>query len=512
MPAHITAMLRRAAQIAPRGTATLCEERRRTWHEVAGRVARLAAGLRALGVQRGDRVAVLSENTDRFFETYFAIWWAGAVATPVNMRLAESEIAFRLEDSGAALVCVDPPHLGVGQRLAGGRPLLVLAEAAGVGLSTSEALIAAHPPAADADAGGDDLAFLIYTGGSTGRSKGVMLTHDNMVASGLVALQGIGYGRDSVYLHAGPMSHLADGMSIFAVTMAGATHVFLPRFTAEGCLALIERHRVTHLCLVPTAIEMLVQAAEGSGRDLSSLEQIQFGSSPMPDGTLARAVALWPGIRFLHGYGMTELSPVITLHPPETRRPAQAGALLKSCGKAAPNLEVRIVGPDGAELPRGQVGELIVRGPMVMKGYWNLPDETARALRGGWMHTEDAAWMDEEGYVYVVDRLKDMIISGGENVYSTEVENALSRLPGVLQAAVIGVPHPLWGEAVHAEVVPVPGASLSPEALIAGCRAQIAGYKCPKTVTIRTAPMPLTNAGKIDKKALRAEVAARGAP
>ncbi|MBX3530088.1 MAG: long-chain fatty acid--CoA ligase [Rhizobiaceae bacterium] len=512
MRSTITQGIRRAAQVNPRGIATICADRRRTWVQVTDRVARLAAGLQSLGVAKGDRVAVLSMNTDRYFELYYAIWWAGAVATPMNMRLAPAEIDFRLEDSGAKVLFLDAEHLPLygqlGSSKAGLSHVVAMEEKAD-GFITTEELIASNQPAEDAEANGDDLAFIVYTGGSTGRSKGVMLSHENVCQNGLSALYTIGYRQASVYLHAGPMSHLADGMSIFAVTLAAATHVFMPRFTVEECLRLIEAHRITHLCVVPTMVEMIVQGAEGGRHDVSSLEQIQFGSAPMPDGTLKRAVALWPDILFLHGYGMTELSPLITIHPPETRRPDIAGDLLKSAGKAGPNLEVRIVDAEGREVPRGTVGELICRGPTVMRGYWNLPEQTAKAIRNGWMYTEDAAWMDEEGYVYIVDRLKDMIISGGENIYSSEVENALSRIPGVQMAAVVGVPHPLWGEAVHAVIVPQPGAQLSAEFVIAECKKAIASYKCPKTVEFRTTDMPLTSAGKVDKKVLRAEVAGR---
>ncbi|MZR11677.1 AMP-binding protein [Maritimibacter sp. DP07] len=507
MEFQISQGLRRAAQVNPAGIATICGDRRKTWAETYDRVTRLAAGFVAMGVAPGDRVAILSENTDLFFEAYYAIWWCGAVATPINMRLAPAEVAYRLEDAGVRLLMFDDAHVDLVAELPSdlmtGIATIRLAAAPMDGVATSDSLIASHAPAPDAGAGGDDLAFIVYTGGSTGRAKGVMLTHTNICVNGLSAQQTIGYERSSVFLHAGPMSHLADGMSVFGVTLATGTHVFSPRFTVDGCLGLIAEHRVTHLCVVPTMVAMLVEGAENSARDLSSLTQIQFGSSPMPDGTLKRAVALWPDILFLHGYGMTETSPLITMHPLETRRPDVAGDLLRSCGQAVPHLDLRIVDDTGADLPPGEIGELVVRGPTVMKGYWNLPDVTARALRDGWMHTEDAAYMDENGYVYVVDRLKDMIISGGENIYSTEVENALSEIEDVAQVAVIGLPHDKWGEVVHAVITPAPGATPDEASVIAACKARIASYKCPKSVTFRTDPMPLTNAGKIDKKVLR---------
>ncbi len=510
MKSYITQGLSRAAQINPNGIATVCDERVRSWREVLDRVRRLAGGLRALGLREGDRVAILSMNSDRYFELYYAIWWAGGVATPMNMRLAPAEIDFRLEDSGATLLFLDREHLALFDQLGPVREtiahVVMMDDGAPAGMATLEGLVRDNAPAEDALRQGDDLALIIYTGGSTGRSKGVMLSHENLCANGMSALQTIGYDEASVYLHAGPMSHLADGMSTFALTLAAGTHVFLPRFTVESCLKLIQTRKITHVCLVPTMVEMLVSGAEKGSYDVSSLVQIQFGSSPMPEGTLTRAVALWPDILFLHGYGMTELSPLITMLPMAYRRPAVGGARLRSCGKAVPNLEVKIVDPEGRDLPPGQVGELICRGPTVMLGYWNMPEATAKAIRNGWMHTEDAAYMDEEGLFYVVDRLKDMIISGGENIYSTEVENVISRIAGVSQVAVIGVPHPLWGEAVHAVVAMAPGAAPLTEAeVIAQCKREIASYKCPKTVVFRTDAMPLTSAGKIDKKALRAE-------
>jgi len=505
---QISQGLSRAAQVNPNGIATICEDRARSWSQVLERVRKLAGALQGMGLRAGDRVGILSMNSDRFFELYYAIWWAGGVATPMNMRLAPAEIDYRLHDSGARFLFIDSEHVPLFTQLGPVKDDLervVLMDGEQDDMPTLEKLLATAEPVDDAGRAGDDLALIIYTGGSTGRAKGVMLSHDNLCANAMSALQTIGYDETSVYLHAGPMSHLADGMSTFGLTLAAGTHVFLPRFTVDACLALIEKHRVTHVCLVPTMVEMIVAGAEKGQRDVTSLVQIQFGSSPMPEGTLRRAVALWPDILFLHGYGMTELSPLITMLPLRWRRPSVGGDRLKSCGKAVPNLEVRIVDPDGREPPAGTVGELICRGPTVMLGYWNMPEATAKAIRNGWMHTEDAAYMDAEGFVYIVDRLKDMIISGGENIYSTEVENVISRVPGVSQVAVIGIPHPLWGEAVHAVVSMAPGASPVSEAeIIAFCKAEIASYKCPKTVVVQRDLLPLTSAGKIDKKALRA--------
>src|SRR4029077_16224723 len=254
------------------------------------------------------------------------------------------------------------------------------------------------------------------------------------------------------------------------------------------CLDALARHRITNVTLVPAMIAMMVNHPDAATFDLKALRQIQFGASPMPESTLRRAVELWPDVLFLHGWGMTELAPIGSALPYDLRVPAVAGARMRSCGHGILNCEVKIADAEGRELPRGSVGELVIRGPNVMLGYWNKPAETAAALRDGWLHTGDAAAMDEDGFITIVDRLKDMIISGGENIYSTEVENAIAAFPGVGEVAVIGIPDERWGEAVHAIVVPRADAKLDPEAVRAHCRTLIAGYKVPRSIEIRTTP------------------------
>ena len=506
MSSRLTQPLRRAAQINGKGVATICGERRRTWSEVAERVARLAGGLRRLGLDTGGRAAVLALNSDRYFELYSAIAWAGGVIVPMNTRLAAAENAYVIADSTPDLLLADDAGIALldAADVAAVKARVYTGDgAAPAGWVGYEALVAESEPAPDAGRHGADLAALCYTGGSTGKAKGVMLSHENLISNAMNVVGMVGYDKSSVYLHAGPMFHLADAMAVFSVTMIGATHVFVPKFEVGACVAAMAAHRVSHTCLVPTMITMLVNHPGIEDLDLSALQQLQYGSSPMPEATLRRAVALWPDIRFLHGWGMTETSPIGTLLPAELRRPAVAGDKLRSCGQGPLNGEVMIVDENDREVPRGTVGELVIRGPMVMLGYWNKPDETATALRGGWMHTGDAATMDDDGLVTIVDRLKDMIISGGENIYSTEVENAISLIPGVAEVAVIGIPHERWGEAVHAVVVLRAGAQLSEESIREQCRRAIAGYKVPRSVEIRAEPLPVTGAGKIFKRALR---------
>lgn len=510
MREQLTQSVRRAAQIRPHGVATIFHGRSHTWREVKDRIARFAGALLDCGVENGDRVALLALNSDRYLEVYFGVPWAGGVIVPLNTRLSIGDLQYMLNDAGVRIICIDEHFLHVVDALKAGCPQLSTfiylgdAPASHGGLKAYEALLARSQPAADAGRSGDDLAGIFYTGGSTGRPKGVMLSHRNLVSNAVNACYMIGYDQDSVFLHAAPMCHLTDGMSTVAITMAAGTHVMIPKFDAAGCLEAAETHKVTHLTLVPTMIAMLLEVPGVETRDFSHLRQIMFGSAPIPDAVLQRAVQVWPHMRFLHGWGMTELSPIGTMLPASMRVPAVAGDRLRSCGQVMPNIDLLIVDAEGNEVPRGTPGEIVVRGPTVMLGYWNRPEETAAVLRDGWLHTGDVAYMDDDGYVYIVDRLKDMIISGGENVYSTEVENAISLMPGVLQVAVIGVPHPKWGEAVHAIVVPREGAEITEEAVIAYARQKLAAYKCPRSVTIRTEPLPVSGAGKVLKNELRA--------
>ena len=392
MRAYLTQPLKRAAQINPNGTATIDGACRRTWSEVRDRVARAAGMLRALGIEDGDRVAILASGSDRYFELHFAIPWAGAAIVPLNTRLAALEIAHILKDSGAVVLFVDDSQRETVAALAdvtAGMKAVVSLSEGGDG-PDYETLIANSEPAPDRLRGGGEMAGIFYTGGSSGLPKGVVLTHDNLSTNAMNAYSLVGYGADSVYLHAAPMFHLTDGMSTYSLTMATGTHVFMPSFRDRDCLNLIQEHRVTNICLVPTMIEMLVNLAEKEEFDASSLRQIQFGAAPMPDATLARAIRLWPDLKFLHGWGMTELSPLGTLLPMEWRDPRVAGERMKSCGKPVLNEEIIIADPEGNELPRGEVGEILVRGPMVMREYWNMPEATAEALR--WLLTDAEAY------------------------------------------------------------------------------------------------------------------------
>ncbi|SEK16426.1 MULTISPECIES: long-chain-fatty-acid--CoA ligase [unclassified Variovorax] len=506
---YLTQGLHRAVQQRPDAIAARFAGRARSFRDFADRVARLAGALQRLGMQAGDRVAMLSLNSDRYLEYQMAVPWGGGVLNPCNIRWSAAEILYSLDDSGSAILLVDEAFRGVVEQMRGQSKSLREVIYCGdgptpAGMHGYEGLIDAASPVPDAVRRGEDLAGIFYTGGTTGFPKGVMLSHANICSSALAA-QAEGLAPvGGCYLHAAPMFHLADMGLATPHWFTGNTHTIIPMFTPEGVLDAIERDRVTSLLLVPTMIQMLVDhPAMRQPRDLSSLKGITYGASPISEAVLNRAMEAFPGVEFAQAYGMTELSPIATLLPAffHTAEGRQRGKL-RSAGRASVCMEVRIVDADGSEAPRGTVGEVAVRGPNVMQGYWNKPEQTAAALRDGWMHTGDGAYMDDDGFIFVVDRMKDMIISGGENVYSAEVENAINQHPAVAACAVIGIPSDEWGEAVHAVLVLKPGQDVAPDALIAHCKTLIANYKCPRSVAVVEA-LPLSGAGKVLKTRLR---------
>lgn len=507
---YLTQSIHRAVAVTPRAAATICGSRTRTWTELHDRVSRLAGALRGLGVGAGDRIALLSMNSDRYLETCFAAWWADAVIVPMNTRWSVAEHVYSIEDAGAALLLMDETFREAGLAVRDACPRIAHAVYMGDGAAPEtclsyEELIAAGPAIGDARRGGEELAGIFYTGGTTGFPKGVMLSHKALWTSSLSVGAGTAeFNPDMRYLHAAPMFHLADFAMSTATTIYGGSHVFMPSFEPASFLKLIEQHRASYALLVPTMIRMLLDCPAMGQHDLSSWKGLFYGASPMPEALLREALAKLPGVAFTQGYGQTELAPIATLLGPEFHvlEGSNAGKL-RSAGRPGLCVELRVVGPDGKELPRGEVGEVAVRGPNTMLGYWNKPEQTAATLVDGWVMTGDGGYMDEEGFLYIVDRLKDMIVSGGENVFSAEVENAVMQHDAVAECAVIGVPDPKWGERVHAVVVPKSGRHLSEEELFAHCKALIAGYKCPRSADIRHEPLPKSAAGKILKTDLR---------
>lgn len=506
---EITAILRRAAQVNPDGLATIFKDRRHTWLELLERVQKLAGAFQALGVKPGDRIALLSLNSDRFIEYFFASVWSGGAMMPMNIRWAPPECAYALNDAGAEILIVDDAFAKAVPAIRAEVPGLRAIVFAGdgdtpEGMHNYEDILNAAAPLPDAGRANDDLAGIFYTGGTTGFPKGVMLSHTNFYVGGISNAQELELRDGAIYLHAAPMFHIADILWFMAVTLVAGTHVAIPMFTPEATLEAVEAHRPTHLLLVPVMIQMVLDSPDLPKRDVSSLELIGYGASPITEATLRRAFAAFPGTRFAQAYGQTELAPVATVLPPEDHQlEGPKSGRLRSCGRATRVVEIRVVDKDMAELPRGSVGEIAVKGPITMLGYWNKPDVTAATLRDGWVLTGDAGYMDEDGFIFLMDRVKDMIVSGGENVYSAEVENAIGQHPAVATSAVIGIPSEKWGEQVHAIIILKPGASATDQEIKDHCHSLIAGYKCPRSIEFRTDPFPLSGANKVLKTALR---------
>lgn len=502
---YLTQALHRAVQQTPDLPATVFGERVRTWAQTSDRAARLASAFQGLGVRSGDRVALLAQNCDAYHDFLFAVPWADGVAVPVNTRWSVHEIAFSLEDAGALVLVVDDAFVDMVEELRELAPTVqayihVGDRARPEGVLDFEDIIAAHDPIEDARRGGDALAAIYYTGGTTGTPKGVMLSHANLMAAALGALStGQFLEPRGRLLHSAPMFHLADGSGWLARNLVGGTHVILPSFTPDAVAVAVERYQITDMFLAPTMIQMFVDSPAAAQHDLSSLKHLIYGASPISQAVLERAMRLLPQVKLLQAYGMTELSPTTTVLTGEEHLDP---ALLRSAGRAVPIAEVKIVDEDDNEVPRGTVGEVAARGPHVMLGYWNRPEETAQALRGGWMHTGDGGYLDDNGYLFIVDRIKDMIVTGGENVYSAEVENALAQHPSVATCAVIGVPDADWGERVHAVVVLQEGMTATAQELRDHCGALIARYKAPRTVDF-VDELPLTAAAKVSKVDLR---------
>lgn len=504
----LTQALHKGLRERPREVAAICGSEQRTRADLADRVARLAGALRKLGLADGDRVGMMALNSIRYVEYFYGTWWAGGVINPVNIRWSAPEVAYSLDDCDTRILLVDDTFAPLVATLqAQSRSLKTVIHCGSgptpEGMLSYEALLADALPLADVGRRDEDLAAVMYTGGTTGRPKGVMLSHANLVINALSNSANVQRPANASGLIAAPMFHVAGCGLTLIVLRRLAPLVIVPGFDELAILHAVQQHRCGELFLVPTMIQRLLDHPRFAEFDLSSLDLMLYGAAPIDAALLERAMRLLPGARFAQAYGMTELSPTVAMLGPDEHKPGPNQARwLRAAGRPVSIAEIRIVDADDNEVPLGTVGEITVRGPMVMQGYWNKPAETAAALKGGWMHTGDGGRLDEDGYLYVVDRIKDMIVTGGENVYSAEVENALAQLPQVAMSAVIGVPDERWGERVHAVIVKRDGADLDEATVIAHCKALIAGYKCPRSVEFRDA-LPLSAAGKLQKFQLR---------
>jgi long-chain acyl-CoA synthetase len=488
--ATVISPLRRATQTAGDRVAVMCGHDTFTYAQTWERCRRLVAALRALGLGAGDRVAVVGPNCHRYLELYQAVPGAGMVIVPLNPRHTPSELRYAVRDSGAKALCTGIGDQGLEDEV---EHLVDLGDGYEALLAgADEADLPDDPPE-------DDVAGLFYTGGTTGAAKGVMLTHRNLVSNATHFAMCWPFTPETRWLVIAPLFHAAGSIAVLATVWNGGQHVMLPAFDPARALGLIERHAVTATLVVPTMLAAMSEEQLARPRDVTSLRYLSHGGSPCATETLRRAHAAFPAAELLHIYGATETSPIATLMPHEERLLDTPRA--RSCGQPAVGVEVVVLDADGRRRVPGEVGEIAVRGPNVMVGYWNKPDETSAALVDGWYRTGDLGYQDDEGFVFLVDRVKDMIVTGGENVYSSEVEDAIYRHPAVLEAAVFGIPDPQWGEAVHAVVVP--RSPVSAQELIAHCREFIAGYKVPKAIEFRSEPLPKSGAGKLLKRELR---------
>jgi long-chain acyl-CoA synthetase len=471
------------------------------------RTTRLASALRTeLGIGPGDRFAVMATNSHEYLELYHAAFLGAGVVNPLNLRLAPKELEFIIQDSGTKVCFVDflfANNIDAIREAAGIEKVVLI----GPDLDsphdlTYDDLLAAGEPTVPEEPEEEDPVILMYTGGTTGLPKGVLLDQRAEMLNLYHIVMTIGLNEEATYLHQTPMFHAASMGGVLGVPASGARSTFVSLFDPVKVMENIETHQVDWTVMVPTMIGMVLNHPDFRPERLASLRQLTYGASPMPLALLEKLQKLYPDLELSQGYGMTEASAALTFLLPEDHR--RGGELLKSAGRAMPGVVLSIQGDDGTILPPGQPGEVCARAGNFMKEYWKRPEETAEAFRGGWYHSGDAGYLDEQGYLYLVDRVKDMIVTGGENVYSSEVENALASHPDVEQVAVIGIPSERWGEAVHAIVVPREGASPSEEELLEHARQWIAGFKLPKSIELRSEPLPLSGALKVLKRELRA--------
>ena len=514
---NILLSLNRALTIFPEREALVEGDRRFTYRQFGERVTRLARTLEMRGVASGRLVSIIAPKGHEFMEAYYACALLGAVLNPINFRLSPAEIAHILQDCRSTVLLA---HIDFLQAVKVAlencqtvRQVIWLRtdkspaldqDSCGFEEALAECNGAApvHPqPTADA------LAHLYYTSGTTGKPKGVMLTHGNVTFHALAAIAELSLTDSDTWVHVAPMFHLADAWATFAVTAVGGKHVFVPYFQSSQVLETIERERITITNLIPTMLNAMINDPSVKEHDYTSLRVLLSGGAPIAPDMVRRIISTF-GCDYVQTYGMTETSPYLTVSLLKAHLrglPMDKQLEIKSrTGRPLLGVELKVVRADGTEVAKDnqEVGEIIVRGPTVTPGYWNQPEATAESIQDGWLHTGDLAVIDDEGYVNIVDRKKDMILTGGENVYSTEVEHVLYEHPGVLECAVIAVPDPTWGEAVKAVVVPRTADPPAEAELIAFVKERIAHYKAPRSIDF-VSELPKTGSGKIYKRALK---------
>jgi long-chain acyl-CoA synthetase len=478
--------LGRALRFYPGRVALVRDGRALTFRELHTRVEGIAATLTSLGFSVGDRLALLLPNGTDYIELVYACSMLGVIAVPLNIRLSTKEIDGVLEDAR--------PH-GIVRHSSLAVPEVKLSWQHVI---DEKPIPISNDPIAKIFYEPEAVLSLIYTSGTTGQPKGVVVTHGNILADIHNFNYWMRYTEDGVYLHAAPIFHIADFPSMFAAPAFGATQIALPKFSAQIFCETVAREHVTHTVLVPTMINLVTQFPDAGKYDLSSLQVLAYGGSPMAPELVRRTRELLPKVKLIQAYGLSETGFLTGLQDQEHTEDK-----LMSCGRPCPGVDIQVTDTSGTQVNPGQAGELMVRGANVMRGYWNNPEETAKAFHDGFFRTGDIGRQDAAGYFYILDRLKDMIVTGGENVYSGEVEAVIYGHPAVREAAVFGVPDAQWGELVMACVVLKPDATLTADDLIAFCRRSLATYKLPRRVEFSETDLPKSSSGKVLKRTLR---------
>ncbi len=505
---YITSGLHRSLQRHPGKIATVNGDRRQTFAELTERVSKTASALRALGFNAGDRLAIVSQNSDRMIELLLACWWSGLVIQPVNTRWTPSEMGYAINDSGARAVATCAKMLNIVRAIDLDMPrldwrLYLDDDQEPDGYIMLNKLTNSSDQMEDLRCNADELAAIVYTGGTTGTPKGVMLSHGNFWSSLVGRMVEVPSASDSVTLLTSPLFHVAGLSRLILQILVGGTSVTLPGFQPQHVISLIKQEDVHDLMLVPSMLQMLMNTENFHPGYIPSLKRIFWGAAPIALPLLKEALARFPTVEFVHSYAMTETAASVSVLPIKNHPSFIQSKRVGSVGRGTLSSEIRIVNENSETVSCGTNGEILLRGPGIMQGYWRRPVDTEKAYLDGWLRTGDVGYLDEEGYLFVTGRLKDMIISGGENIYPAEVESAICSHPSVSQCAVIGVPHEKWGESVHAVIVLKAGMTVSEEILLDHCRHLLSRFKCPRSFKFEDS-LPLTAAGKVDKKFLRA--------
>jgi acyl-CoA synthetase (AMP-forming)/AMP-acid ligase II len=513
---NIPFILEKALSLYADKEAVVCSGKRFTYRQFADRVFRLAHFLQTIGIGKGDCVAILHQNSHLFIESYFAVAQLGAILNPLNIRLSPRELSFILKDSGAVLLIASRRYseqvVAIKEKETKLRRIIWTGQGETPAISSSvdyEALIedASNEPLPNPSISERDIAQLYYTSGTTGRPKGVILSHKNVCTHALAAIAELKMCDRDNWIHAAPLFHLADAWATFAITWVGGKHVVVEDFEPSLVLSILQDEEITITNMIPTMLNMLVNTPVVDNYNYSSLRAILSGGAPIASEVVKRIMEAFK-CDYIQTYGMTETSPYLTLSILKENlfhlSPEEQFQYKARTGRPFMGVLLKVVREDGSEVSPNdeEVGEIIVKGDIVTEGYFTRPEETAVSIKEGWLYTGDMATLNGEGYVNIVDRKKDVIITGGENVYSIEVENILYTHPAVLEGAAIGVPDPKWGEAVKAVVVLKPGHQATEEEIIEHCKNQIARYKAPKSVDF-VPELPKTGSGKIYKKELK---------